>query len=91
MERQPLKKPKLGPKGMADLLQNRRLIGESSGQQVTRIAVAYEAGRDRFWLTRLRKVQGIESSTRQPATQLLGAEHTIAGITQARYNIAVLV
>ena len=47
IERQPLKKLKPEPAGLLELLQRWRLEAESAGRRITRIAVAYEAGRVR--------------------------------------------
>ena len=52
VERQPLKKLAPGETGLLNLLERWRKEAEKAGHNVTRIAVAFEAGRDGFWLAR---------------------------------------
>src|SRR5215470_6164597 len=61
VERQPLKKLAPGETGLLDLLERWRKEAEKAGHNVTRIAVAFEAGRDGFWLARWLRAHGIEA------------------------------
>jgi transposase len=75
VERQPLKKLKPEPGVLLELLHRWRLEGERSGRQTTRIAVAYEAGRDGFWLARWLMAHGIEAHVIHPASVAVSREH----------------
>jgi transposase len=55
VERQPLKKLKPEPDPLQELLQRLGNEAERSGRTIARTLVAYEAGRDGFWLARTRK------------------------------------
>ena len=59
VERQPLKKLAVDESALLKLLHGGG--GGESGTQVERIAVAFEAGRDGFWLARWLKARGIEA------------------------------
>ena len=50
VERRPLKKLDADPEALLKLLHSWRNEAEQSGQLIKRITVAYEAGRDGFWL-----------------------------------------
>jgi transposase len=52
VERQPLKKLAPDEEGLLGLLHRWRGEAEKAGRNIGRIAVAYEAGRDGFWLAR---------------------------------------
>ena len=52
VERQPLKKLKAEEQALFELLHRWRDEALKAGRKVTRITVAYEAGRDGFWLAR---------------------------------------
>src|SRR4051794_14250284 len=66
--RQPLKK--LAPDEAALLRLLERWRGEAiqAGRVITRIAVAYEAGRDGFWLARWLRARGIEAYVIHPTS-----------------------
>ena len=61
LTRQPLKK--MGPDAQALLTLLRRWQGEATkaGSTINRIVVAFEAGRDGFWLARWLRARGIEA------------------------------
>ena len=61
VERQPLKKLKTDEHALLALLERWRGEAVRSGYAITRIVVAYEAGRDGFWLARWLRAQGIEA------------------------------
>jgi transposase len=61
VERQPLKKLKTDENALLTLLYRWRDEAVRSGHKISRIAVAFEAGRDGFWLARWLKARGIEA------------------------------
>lgn len=75
LERQPLKK--LGPDEQAVLRLLRRWQDEAAraGRTITRIAVAFEAGRDGFWLARWLRARGIEAHVVHPTSVAIPREH----------------
>ena len=52
VERQPLKKLAVDESALLKLLNRWREEAEKAGRKIERIAVAFEAGRDGFWLAR---------------------------------------
>ena len=52
VERQPLKKLAIDEHALLNLLNRWRAEAEKQGHRITRIAVAFEAGHDGFWLAR---------------------------------------
>ena len=52
LERQPLKKLAVNEEALLQLLHRWRKEATEAGQTIKRITVAYEAGRDGFWLAR---------------------------------------
>src|SRR5437762_5216354 len=52
IERQPRKKPEPSPERLLALLHRWRDEAVRAGRTITRIALAFEAGRDGFWLAR---------------------------------------
>jgi transposase len=52
IERQPCKKLEPSPERLLSLLHRWRDEAVKAGRQITRIALAFEAGRDGFWLAR---------------------------------------
>ncbi len=75
LERQPLKKLEPDQEALLRLL--RRWQGEAAkaGKTITRIAVAYEAGRDGFWLARWLRARGIEAHVIHPTSVAVSREH----------------
>src|ERR1700693_4478678 len=61
VERQPKKKMEPDAEDLFRLLQRWRDEAVKGGRPITRIAVAYEAGRDGFWLARWLESHGIET------------------------------
>ena len=47
----------------------------AGGRQITRIAVAFEAGRDGFWLARWLRARGIEAYVIHPTSVAVSREH----------------
>jgi transposase len=52
IERHPMKKLDPDPAALLGLLQRWRVEAERAGRTISRIALAYEAGRDGVWLAR---------------------------------------
>jgi transposase len=75
VERHPLKK--LAPDETALLALLRRWQDEAAkaGRRITRIAVAYEAGRDGFWLARWLCSRGVEGHVIHPTSVAVSREH----------------
>src|SRR5262249_56030970 len=61
VERQPLKKLAADENELLKLLERWRGEAEKAGHKITRIAVAFETGRDGFWLARWLRARGIEA------------------------------
>jgi transposase len=61
VERQPTKKLTPDEGALLRLLHRWRGEAEKAGSTINRIAVAYEAGRDGFWLARWLRAHGIEA------------------------------
>jgi transposase len=61
VERQPLKKLAADETALLTLLHRWREEAEKAGRGIERIAVAFEAGRDGFWLARWLKARSIEA------------------------------
>ncbi len=61
VERQPLKKLEPDPDGLYSLLVRWRKECLASGREIERVVVAYEAGRDGFWLARWLGSRGVEA------------------------------
>ena len=63
VERQPLKKLAVDESALLKLLHRWREEAEKAGRRIERIAVAFEAGRDGFWLARwLARPRGLRHS-----------------------------
>ena len=75
VERQPLKKLKTDEHALLALLERWRGEAVRSGYAITRIVVAYEAGRDGFWLARWLRAQGIEAHVIHAASVAVSREH----------------
>src|ERR671926_733547 len=61
IERQPKKKLDPEPEALLRLVHRWRDEAIAAGQTISRIAVAFEAGRDGFWLARWLQARGIET------------------------------
>ena len=61
VERQPLKKLAIDECALLNLLKRWRAEAEKNGHRITRVAVAFEAGHDGFWLARWLAAQGVET------------------------------
>src|SRR5215204_7675340 len=75
IERQPLKKLSPDEDELLKLVQRWRNEAAQAGREITRIAVAYEAGRDGFWLARWLRARGIEAYVIHPTSIAVSREH----------------
>jgi transposase len=75
IERQPLKKLAADEAGLLALLHRWRGEAAKAGRRIARIAVAYEAGRDGFWLARWLRRRGIEADVIHPTSIPVTREH----------------
>src|SRR5262245_6965000 len=75
VERQPLKKLKPDENELLKLLERWRAEAEKAGHKIDRIAVAFEAGRDGFWLARWLRARGIEAHVIHAASVAVAREH----------------
>jgi transposase len=75
VERQPLKRLDADEAALLKLLHRWRNEAGQAGRQIKRIVVAYEAGRDGFWLARWLRVRGVEAYVIHPASIAVSREH----------------
>jgi len=75
VERQPLKKLEPNENELLKLLERWRTEAEKAGHKIHRIAVAFEAGRDGFWLARWLMARGIDAHVIHAASVAVPREH----------------
>jgi transposase len=75
VERQPLKKLEADAAALLRLLERWRGEAAKAGRAITRVAVAYEAGRDGFWLARWLRARGVEAHVIHPTSVAVSREH----------------
>ncbi len=75
VERQPLKKLDPDQEALLRLLERWRGEAAKAGHRVTRVAVAFEAGRDGFWLARWLRARGVEAHVIHPTSVAVSREH----------------
>src|SRR5208283_3367804 len=75
VERQPLKKLEPNENEVLKLLERWRAEAEKAEHKVDRITVAFEAGRDGFWLARWLRARGIEAHVIHAASVAVSREH----------------
>src|SRR5215212_6020960 len=73
--RQPLKKLEPDQESLLRLLQRWWDEAARAGRAISRIAVAFEAGRDGFWLARWLRARGIEAYVIHPNSVAVSREH----------------
>jgi transposase len=73
--RQPLKKLAPDQDALLKLLNRWRAEAAQAGREITRIAVAFEAGRDGFWLARWLRAHGVEAHVIHPTSVAVSREH----------------
>ena len=75
LERQPLKKLRSDEQALFQLLQRWRNEAVQTGRTIKRLVVAYEAGRDGFWLARWLRARDIEAYVIHPNSVAVSREH----------------
>ena len=82
VERQPLKKLDVDESALLKLLNRWRTEAEQTGRKIKRIAVAFEAGRDGFWLARWLRGRDIEAHVIHASSVAVSREHRRAKTDQ---------
>jgi transposase len=75
LERNPLKKLSPDRDALLQLLHRWRKEAVQAGRSIKRMAVAYEAGRDGFWLARWLRARAIDAYVIHPASVPVSREH----------------
>src|SRR5215510_8649497 len=75
VERQPLKKLAVDESALLNLLDRWRMESEKAGRKIARIAVAFEAGRDGFWLARWLRAHDVEAYVIHASSVAVSREH----------------
>jgi transposase len=75
VQRQPLKKLAADESALLKLLQRWREEATKAGRKITRIAVAFEAGRDGFWLARWLRARDIDAHVIHASSVAVSREH----------------
>src|SRR5205809_5964901 len=75
IERQPCKKLEPSPERLLAVLHRWRDEAVRAGRTITRVTVAFEAGRDGFWLARWLEARGIEAHVIHPSRVAVSREH----------------
>src|SRR6476660_5071117 len=75
IERQPLKKLEVDESTLLKLLDRWREEAKKAGHRIERIAIAFEAGRDGFWLARWLRARGIEAHVIHASSVAVSREH----------------
>ena len=75
LDRHPLKKLGADEDALLRLLQRWRDEAVTAGCTITRIAVAFEAGRDGFWLARWLRAHDVETYVIHPTSVAVSREH----------------
>jgi transposase len=75
IERQPRKKLEPSAERLLGLLHRWRDEAVKAGRKITRIALAFEAGRDGFWLARWLRARGVEAHVIHASSLAVSREH----------------
>ena len=75
IDRHPLKKFEADENRLLALLHHWQQQAVRAGREIKRIVVAFEAGRDGFWLARWLRVRGIEAYVIHPTSVAVSREH----------------
>src|SRR6202030_3017344 len=87
VERQPLKKLAVDENALLKLLHRWREEAAKAGHKISRITVAFEVGRDGFWLARWLKAHGIEAHVIHAASIAVSREHRRAKTDRLRTGL----
>src|ERR1700745_161556 len=85
VHRQPLKRLTTDQDALLQLLHRWRKEATQAGRTIKRIAVAYEAGRDGFWLARWLRTREIEAYVIHPSSVPGSREHRRGRTTRTRH------
>src|SRR6202142_1573959 len=75
VKRQPLKKLAVDESALLKLLNRWREQAEKAGHRIERIAIAFEAGRDGFWLARWLRARDVEAHVIHASSIAVSREH----------------
>src|SRR4030088_2841988 len=75
IERQPCKKLEPSPERLLAVLHRWRGEAGRGGRTITRIALAFEAGRDGFWLARWLEASGVAARVSHPSRVAVSRAH----------------
>jgi transposase len=75
IDRLPVKKLEPDPDGLLRLVERWRAEAVKAGRTIARIALAYEAGRDGFWLARWLRTRGVEAHVIHSTSVAVSREH----------------
>lgn len=75
VDRQPLKKLEPDPDALLRLLERWQAEAVKAGRTIGRLTLAYEAGRDGFWLARWLQVRGVEAHVIHSTSVAVSREH----------------
>jgi transposase len=75
VERHPLKKLEPDERTLLHLLKRWQAEAVKAGHTITRVAVAFEAGRDGFWLARWLRARDIDAHVIHPTSVAVSREH----------------
>lgn len=75
VDRQPVKKLDPDPDALWRLVERWRIEAAKTGRTIERIALAYEAGRDGFWLARWLRARGVEAHVIHATSVAVSREH----------------
>jgi len=88
IERQPRKKLEPSAGRLLGLLHRWRDEAVKAGRKITRIALAFEAGRDGFGLARWLRARGVEAHVIHASSVAVSREHRRAKNRPARHRVA---
>jgi transposase len=75
IDRLPVKRLEPDPDGLLRLVERWRAEAVKAGRTIARIALAYEAGRDGFWLARWLRTRGVEAHVIHSTSVAVSREH----------------
>ena len=87
VERQPVKKLAVDECALLKLLHRWREEAEKAGRRIERIVVAFEAGRDGFWLARWLKARSVDAYVIHAASVAVSREHRRANTDRLDFEL----
>ena len=89
VKRQPLKKLQADEEALLKLLYRWRTEAGQTGREIKRVVVAYEAGRDGFWLARWLRTRGVEAGSLRGCSVLVSRRPTCWSTRSSRVTCAI--